>query len=262
MSLDHNMQERDEVEMFRQSLGPEGLALIKEFEGYHKAQPDGSCVAYLCPAGVPTIGWGCTEGVKLGMRWTREEAEAGLLRELAKAQAAVVRLVTVPINQQQFDALVSFTYNVGIGAIQRSTLLRKLNRHDYDGAEREFSRWTRGGGRVLRGLVRRRKREAMLFASGGLVAHEVSHVEEEGMPQAVEVAAAVPVKTLAAAGGTAGGVVVAKSVEQLPAGTWEASTNLAVKMAGFAGSNWTTIAAIGGVMLALLVLPKFTGAKS
>ena len=94
-------------------ISDDGLRLIKSFEGYLDKQSDGSCVAYLCPAGVPTLGWGCTEGVKLGMRWTEADAEAALRREIAKFEAGVARLVTVEINQNEFDALVSFHYNTG-----------------------------------------------------------------------------------------------------------------------------------------------------
>lgn len=144
-------------------LSAKGLALIQSFEGYHTAQADGSCVAYLCPAGVATIGWGCTEGVKLGMRWTREEADAALMRELAQFEAAVSRLVTVEINQNEFDALVSFAYNCGSGALGKSSLLKKLNAGDRAGAAAAFALWNKGGGKVLRGLVRRRAAESALF---------------------------------------------------------------------------------------------------
>ncbi|TXH53182.1 MAG: lysozyme [Desulfurellales bacterium] len=154
-------------------ISDEGLRLIKSFEGYLDKQPDGSCLAYTCPAGVATIGWGCTEGVKLGMRWTAAEAEAGLRREIAKHEAHVTRLVTVDINQNEFDALVSFCYNVGPGGkdksgkvipgLSTSTILKKLNAGDRTGAAQAFRLWNKGGGKVLPGLVSRRSREAALF---------------------------------------------------------------------------------------------------
>lgn len=144
-------------------LSDAGVDLIKSFEGYHRALPDGSCVAYRCPAGVWTLGFGNTVGIKPGMVWTRDEAEAALRRELATFEAGVVRLVTVPLNQNEYDALVSFAYNCGLGALERSTLLRKLNAGDREGAADAFGMWTKGGGRVLPGLVRRRKAEAALF---------------------------------------------------------------------------------------------------
>lgn len=145
------------------NISDEGLRLIKSFEGFHTAQPDGSCVAYLCPAKVPTIGYGCTEGVTLGMRWTAEEVEAGLRREIAKHEAHVNRLVTVEISQNEFDAMVSLCYNIGAGALWNSTVLKRLNKGDRSGAAQAFAMWNKAGGKVLPGLVSRRAREASLF---------------------------------------------------------------------------------------------------
>ena len=142
-----------------------GLDLIKSFEGYLDRLPDGSCRAYLCPAKVWTIGWGCTEGVSEGLTWTKDQAEQGLRTELIKHENNVKRLVTVELNQNEFDALTSFTYNVGAGALQKSTVLRCLNKNDRAGAARGFALWNKGGGKVLPGLVIRRQREATLFLS-------------------------------------------------------------------------------------------------
>lgn len=161
-------------------LSDEGLRLIKSFEGYLDKQPDGSCLAYTCPAGVATIGWGCTEGVKLGMRWTEAEAEAGLRREIAKFEAGVLRLATVEINQNEFDALVSFSYNVGLGALEKSSVLKRLNAGDRTGAAQAFRLWNKGGGKVLPGLVSRRAREAALFLK------PASAPDAPWMPQRVE----------------------------------------------------------------------------
>ena len=147
-------------------IGDKGMALLREYEGYHTRQPDGSCLAYLDRLAKPnvwTIGYGLTEGVHEGMRLTAEDAEACLRKELAGHEAAVTRLVTVDLNQHQFDALVSFSYNVGSGALGRSTLLKRLNAGDIEGAAREFHRWNKAGGRVLEGLVRRRAAEAELY---------------------------------------------------------------------------------------------------
>ncbi len=160
-------------------ISDEGIRLIKSFEGYHTRLKDGSCAAYLCPAHVPTIGYGCTEGVRLGMVWTEAEAVAGLAREIAKFEAVVSRLVTVTINQNEYDAMVSLAYNIGAGAFGRSTVLKRLNNGDRVGAAKAFEMWTRGGGRVLPGLVSRRKREAALFLK------PVEAPEEPIMPQAV-----------------------------------------------------------------------------
>lgn len=144
-------------------LSYNGLALIKEFEGYIKKLPNGDCEAYRCPAGVWTIGWGCTEGVRPGMVWTRAKAEKELKKEINQFEVGVERAVTVPLTQNQFDALVSFSYNCGLGALKKSTILRKLNSNDYAGAAKAFSLYNKGGGRVLKGLVRRRKAEMELF---------------------------------------------------------------------------------------------------
>ena len=166
-------------------LSDKGLALIKEFEGYHRALDDGRAQAYLCPAGVPTIGWGCTKGVKLGMIVSRAEAEAMLRRELGYFEVRVGALVTVPLAQYEFDALVSFAYNVGDGALAKSTLLKLLNKGDKRAVPNQLLRWTRGGGRELKGLVRRRKAEAALFiANGAPLRGEAA--DYGAMPQQVE----------------------------------------------------------------------------
>ncbi len=138
-----------------------GAALIKEFEGR-------KLTAYLCPANVWTIGYGHTTAagppiVRQGMRITEEEADAILRRDLVRYENGVERLVKVPLNQSQFDALVSFCFNVGEGALGKSTLLRRLNRGEYDSVPSELMKWTRGGGKELTGLVRRRRAEAKLW---------------------------------------------------------------------------------------------------
>lgn len=145
------------------NLSEDGFRLIRSFEGYHKRLEDGRCIAYRCPAGVWTIGYGCTEGVKEGMIWTAEQAENGLRREIAKHEAAVNRLVTVEINQNQFDALVSLSYNIGSGALSKSSVLKKTNAGNFTAAAQAFAAWNKGGGKVLPGLVSRRAREAALF---------------------------------------------------------------------------------------------------
>lgn len=133
-----------------------GLALIMECEGFC---PE----AYLCPAGVWTIGYGHTGGVRPGERCSRDEARDWLGRDVGAAEQAVRRHVRIPLAQAEFDALVSFVFNVGTGAFAASTLLRKLGAGDRAGAAAEFDRWVRGGDRVLPGLVTRRARERALF---------------------------------------------------------------------------------------------------
>lgn len=110
------------------------------------------------------MGYGHTAFVKKGMRITAEEAEILLKADLQAAEAAVSRLVHVPLTQGQFDALVSFVFNLGGGRLAASTLLRRLNRKDYDGAAEQFSKWVFGGGKKLPGLIARREAERQLFA--------------------------------------------------------------------------------------------------
>lgn len=181
-------------------LSPRGLELIKEFEGYHRALPDGSCIAYRCPAGVWTLGYGCTEGIRDGMRWTRADAEARLLAELSKHEAAVARMTTVDLGQNQFDALVSFSYNLGIGALQRSQLLAHVNAGAWEAAGQEFGRWTKAAGKVLPGLVARRGKEAALFLE------PVMTPLEPMMPQALDVPAAMTPRPLMRSGTLLGGL--------------------------------------------------------
>lgn len=140
------------------------IDIIKEFEGFKSAP-------YLCPAGIPTIGYGSTryadgKEVKLYDRHiTLEEADKLLLETLGQYEQAVHKNVYAPITQNMFDALVSFVYNVGAGNFDKSTLLKKLNKADYHGAADEFLRWNKAGGKVLSGLTRRREAERELFLS-------------------------------------------------------------------------------------------------
>lgn len=151
------------------SLSQAGANLVKAFEGCLQPIGGGIYRAYVCPAGVLTIGWGHTNhhGRKFdsASRWTKAECDAEFLSDMKRFEAAVRRLVKVPLKQHQFDALVSFAYNCGEGNLQRSTLLRKVNAGDFNGAIGEFEKWNKGGGRVLAGLVRRRRSEALLFCN-------------------------------------------------------------------------------------------------
>lgn len=198
-------------------LSDEGLRLIKSFEGYHRKLKDGSCTAYRCPAGVLTIGWGCTEGVREGMVWTEAEAEAALRREIAKFEAGVARLATVELNQNQFDALVSFSYNVGLGALGKSTLLKRVNAGQHDKVPAELAKWKRGGGKVLPGLVARRTREAALYMK------PVEAPDEPYMPQDIESISNVPAKEIAVGTGAAGaGMTIPAPPDLTPALGWQA----------------------------------------
>jgi lysozyme len=156
-------------------LSDDGLRFIAGFEGYHESLPDGRCRAYRCVVGRDkkgrpihdgkwTIGFGCTEGVTEGLIWTREEAEQAFREELTRFEAAVNRLVKVPISANAYDALVSFAYNCGEGALSKSNLLKKLNKGDHAGAAREFGNWVNSNGvKNVPGLVRRRAEEKAMF---------------------------------------------------------------------------------------------------
>lgn len=139
-----------------------GLELIKHYEGF-------SAQAYKCPANIWTIGYGHTAGVTEGQTITAEQGEQLLKKDLAHAERSVNSLVKVTLNQSQFDALVSFVFNLGSGNFQSSTLLKKLNQQDFDGAALEFKKWVKSNGSVLPGLVKRRNSEAELFSTGVLV---------------------------------------------------------------------------------------------
>lgn len=136
-----------------------GLMILKHFEGRR-------LTAYQDSVGVWTIGYGTTTGVKKGQVITESQAEDLLQKDLAKFEAGVRKLVTVPLNQNQFDALVVFAYNLGLGNLGSSTLLKLLNAKRFDLVPAQFLRWNRAGGEVLSGLTRRRKSEALLFSTG------------------------------------------------------------------------------------------------
>ena len=135
-----------------------GLNIIKKSEGLRLN-------SYKCPADVWTIGYGHTKGVKRGQKITEAKATEYLKGDVGVAERAISMSVKADVTQNQYDALASFILNVGAGAFKKSTLLRKLNKGDYLGAADQFKRWKRGGGKVLKGLVRRRAEEAALFLS-------------------------------------------------------------------------------------------------
>lgn len=151
-------------------LGPKGLALIKHFETLQlKAY---TATADELARNIWTIGYGHTQGVKRGDVCTEAQADAWLMEDCYDAERAVHILVKVPINQHQYDALVSFAFNVGgdidadaiAEGLGDSTLLKKLNTGDYVGAALEFPKWNKQRGKVLQGLVRRRAQEQNLFS--------------------------------------------------------------------------------------------------
>ena len=143
-------------------INERGIEIVKSFEGL-------ALKPYLCPANVWTVGYGATRGSTGGPVGpdmepvTEADADALLGRDLETSERWVSRLVKEPLSENQFSALTSFTFNVGAGALQRSTLRMKLNRSEYQGAADEFPKWRIAGGQILAGLVRRRAAERILF---------------------------------------------------------------------------------------------------
>lgn len=134
----------------------EGISLIKKFEGCELE-------AYRCSADVLTIGYGHTQGVNEGDSCTQDEAEELLVKDLEEFEFYVNDIVEQELNQNQFDALVAWTFNLGPTNLRSSTLLKKLNEGDFEDAPRQIRRWNKAAGEVLDGLVRRREAEALLF---------------------------------------------------------------------------------------------------
>ena len=142
-------------------MGDLGLDLIRHFEGFESE-------AYQDSVGVWTIGYGHTSNVRSGMVVTDGEAAQLLRGDVRDSAVAVQRRVEVPMLQQEFDALVSWTFNLGQGNLKASTLLKELNAGEHGKVPNEMRRWTRAGGEILDGLVRRRNSEANLWATGEL----------------------------------------------------------------------------------------------
>lgn len=137
-----------------------GIALIKQFEGLRLQ-------SYLCPAGYQTIGYGHIKrfGVPQDEEITESQAESLLQEDLLRTEASLRRLIYAPLSQNQFDALISFTFNLGAGALQRSNLRRKVNNQCHDEVPGELRRWIFAGGRRSLGLLRRRNAEIDLYCA-------------------------------------------------------------------------------------------------
>lgn len=140
------------------TISQEGLVLIQRYEGF-------SPHVYVCPAGYETIGYGhlVRAGEDFSGGINQAQAEALLRADVQDAQAAVLRLIDVPLTDGQYAALVSFTFNLGAGALQRSSLRRKVNRAAHGQVPRELMRWVWAGGKRLAGLVVRREAEGLLY---------------------------------------------------------------------------------------------------
>lgn len=166
-------------------LNKAGLELIKSFEGIVDGDPSTvNLDPYVDPVGIYTVGWG--HAIKWGNNFlktstpnakaiarqlypkglTLAEAEELLRADVRAHSLPVEGLITVPVSDNQFAALVSFAFNLGVNSLRTSTLLRKVNARDFDGAALEFAKWNKAGGKVLKGLVRRRAAEATLFRAG------------------------------------------------------------------------------------------------
>ena len=141
-----------------QQINQKGVQLVKHFEGLYLSP-------YICPSGLKTVGFGHTgKKAKEGRKITKAQAEALLQQDLDAAAAVVRKLVKVPLNNNQFSVLVSFTFNTGAGAFQRSTLLKLVNQQDFTGAAAELTKWVHSNrGRRLQGLVLRRQAARELF---------------------------------------------------------------------------------------------------
>ena len=138
----------------------EGFELIRRYEGLRLE-------AYMCPAGVWTIGYGHTKGVYKGMRISKEEAEMFLRQDVELIELQVVNTVG-KLSDCKIAALVSFAYNVGVAAFRRSTLCRKVKANSDDASIRaEFGKWVYAGSKKLPGLVKRRAEEAEMYFGGG-----------------------------------------------------------------------------------------------
>lgn len=143
------------------NLTQDAIDLIKHFEGYYSK-------AYKCPANIPTIGIGTIRypngaPVQLGDTCTEEQAEAWLRDELGECEKYIQKLVTAPINDEQYSALACLIYNIGAGGFSHSTLLKKLNYQKYEEAADQFLAWVKANGKTLPGLERRRRAERNLF---------------------------------------------------------------------------------------------------
>jgi lysozyme len=159
----------------RMRISPNGIKFIKLEEGL-------SLTSYLCPARVWTVGYGHTRHARSGMKITEAEAEGLLYADLVAFERAVNELVQVPLNQDQFDALVSFVFNVGVSAFSKSTLLKLLNQGEYAAAKEQFARWNKAGGEVSPGLINRRRRESALFWMSFSIAEAPGRLGRDSKP--------------------------------------------------------------------------------
>lgn len=150
------VKKQNNGEITDMKISQEGIALIKHYEGC-------KLESYQCSAGVWTIGFGSTKNVKEGMSIDAEKAEQLLVKDLAIFEKEVANLVSVPLEQNQYDAIVSWTFNLGSSNLKASTMLKVLNNGVYEAVPEQLKRWNKVKGVVNDGLVKRRKSEALLF---------------------------------------------------------------------------------------------------
>ena len=235
-------------------MSQEGIdALLKKYEGC-------KLKAYRCPANVCTIGYGHTSAagapaVTDGMVITQQQCDDILRRDLVKFETAVHDMVKQPLTQHQFDVLVDFAYNAGVGNLKSSTLLKKVNAGQFDAAPAELMKWTKGGGKVLAGLVRRRQAESAWWLSHEMVpmtaaaAAEVAEADDQEQrvsPDAVSVPSMATSRQGNAAIITAGlgGLGVAKQV----AAQAQDASDTATQIIGLLGNtNFLIMLAIVGL---------------
>jgi lysozyme len=187
---------------------PRGVKLITDFEGFR-------ATAYQDVVGVWTVGYGFTKGVKKGDKITRAQADARLREELVEYEQGVWRACRIPPNQNQFDALVCFAFNVGVAGMTKSSVIKAHNRGDYIAAARAFGLWNKAGGKVWPGLTRRRAAEAALYLEQ--VPDEVSDPVEgplDDMPQAVDPERPMTASTINRASVVAGGTAAVATVAE------------------------------------------------
>lgn len=209
-------------------LSERGVNLLIEFEGF---RPN----AYIpVPGDVPTIGFGFTRGVKLGDEMTLAEAKERLKKELAEYERGVLGVMSVKPSQAQFDACVVFAFNVGVAGFRKSSVLKNHNRGDFEAAARSFGLWNKSGGKVYRGLTRRRAAEAALYLSEPETAD--AHVP---MPQTVEPERPLTASSINRASLVAGGT---------------ASVAAATEVVNAVNGLKTGIAALGDWVLPLLLV--------
>ena len=188
---------------------PRGIKLICEFEGFRAR-------AYLDPVGIPTLGYGFIEGVSMGDTITQYEAQQRMGRELVKYERGVMQACKIAPNQNQFDALVCFAFNVGVAGMASSSVIKAHNRGDTQAAARAFGLWNKAGGKVFAGLTRRRAAESALYLEP--VPDDMSDPVQGpvlAMPQAVDPETPMTASPINRAGVVAGTTATVATVSEV-----------------------------------------------